>query len=137
MRWLPGTRILTWVGDGAGTSRASVAVRCYLGCRLAAGGRAEAQGLEPATQVFGAATHHRREDPEVVVTNGEPLPVEVLALQLDRGRVGRARRGVGVVHLVEPPQVDGEALRGERRRVGEVDVDVVGAAREQLISGDA
>ena len=122
MRWLPGTRILTWVGDGAGTSDASVAglpgaapgdVARPNGAErrgLQAGDGAEAELVEPAAEIVGAATHHRGEHPEVVVADREHLAVEVLALQLDRRRVPRDHGGVGVVDLVEPHEVDGEAL---------------------------
>ena len=88
---------------------------------------AEAELVEPAPEVFGAAAHHRGEDPEVVAADGEHLPVEVLTLQLDGRGVARDHRGVGVVDLVQAHQVDGEAVARRADRVGEIDLEVVGA----------
>ena len=116
MRWLPGTRILTWVDDGVGTSEPSVAGVRSERRRGATVPRSqdraarEAELVEPAPEVLGAATHDRGEDPEVVVADREHLPVEVLTLELDRRGVARDHRGVVVVDLVEPHEVDGEAV---------------------------
>ena len=66
--------------------------------------------LEPAAELLGAAAHHRGEHPEVVVADGEHLPVEVLALELDGRGVARDHRRVVVVELVQAHEVDGEAL---------------------------
>ena len=64
-------------------------------------------------EIVGAAAHHRGEHPEVVAADREHLAVEVLALELDRRRVAGDHRGVGVVDLVQPDEVDGEAVADE------------------------
>ena len=115
MRWLPGTRILTWVGDGAGTSRrASVVARTVAAaCRIGQlGGGAQAELLEPGAELFEAAAHARGEHPEVGAADREHPAVEVLALELDRRREAGEDRGVGIVELVQAHEVDREALDG-------------------------
>src|SRR4051812_43795130 len=154
MRWLPGTRILTWVGDGAGTTqppyrphsrplapywRATSAEPALArtsgpsGRRLRGCRRAEAELVEPAAEVLGAAAHDRGEDPQVVAANRQHLPVEVLSLELDGGRVASDHRGVVVVDLVQADEVDGEAVAHHAGRLGEVDLEVVRALGQQLV----
>ncbi len=64
--------------------------------------------MEPVAEVVGAAPEDRGEDADVVAANGEHPAVEVLALELDRGRVARDDLGVGFLEPVEADQVDGE-----------------------------
>ena len=129
-------RILTWVGDGVGTSAASVAVPRRFPISYSPT-RAQTERFEPPAELLGAPPHHRREHAEVVVADREHLAVEVLALQLDRRGVAGDHGRVVVVDLVQPHEVDREALAGRDRGLGEVDVDVVVAPREELVGGHA
>src|SRR6266516_4411263 len=119
IRWLPGTRILTWVGDGVATSEgsypwcagipaataASPAVGAKPELATAPQGRgrtrsgvghagAQAELVEPSPQVLGPAPQHGGEHSQVVAADREEPAVEVLALELDRGRVPRQHRGL-------------------------------------------
>src|ERR1700730_2562046 len=97
------------------------------------GERAQTELLEPASEVLRTATHHRGEDAEVVAADGEHLPVEVLALELDGSRVAGDDRGIVVVDLVETDEVDGEAIAQGPTRFGQVDLEIVRATRQELV----
>ena len=74
----------------------------------------QAELVEPAAEVVGTAAHHRGEHTQVVAADREHLAVEVLALELDRGRVAGDHCRVVVVDLVQADQVDREAVVDRR-----------------------
>src|SRR6478672_5163112 len=86
----------------------------------------QAELLETGAQLFEAATHARREDPEVGAPDGQHAAVEVLALPLERGREPVEDVRVGIVELVQPHEVDRETgvhVEGATaRRVDETDL---------------
>src|SRR4051794_1739294 len=94
----------------------------------------EAELVEAHTELVGTPAEHRGEHPQVVAADGEEPAVEVLALELDRGRVPGEHGGLRLVEPVQLHEVDGEAGL-EIRDLGEVDLDVR-IAWEQLVRRD-
>src|SRR5689334_8039362 len=106
-------RAATWVWSG----------------RSGAGPQAEL--VEAHAELVGAPAQDGGEHAQVVAPDREQPAVEVLPLQLDRGRVPRQHRGLRLVERVQLHEVDGEP-GFEVRRLGQVDLDV-GVAGQELV----
>src|SRR5579875_2626935 len=101
----------------------------------------EAEALEAADHLLGRVAERGADDAQVLAADGQDLPVEVLALELDRGEEALERGGLRPDGAAQRGEVDAHALaRGARARAllagagrGVAGGDVAG---EELVDGD-